>query len=59
MTEAARTTRKPSQIRRLEGRAESTAGEGVKVIVDMGEMVSTIEVNFGPQKPPRTLIAVN
>jgi hypothetical protein len=48
MTEAARTTRKPSQIRRLEGRAGSTAAEGVKVIVDMGEMVARIAVNFGP-----------
>jgi hypothetical protein len=50
MTEAARTTRKPSQMARLEldGRAGATASEGVKVIVDMAEMVSTIEVSFGP-----------
>src|SRR5580704_17430506 len=39
MTEAARTTRKPSQMLRLEleGRALATATEGVKVVVDMSE----------------------
>jgi hypothetical protein len=51
MTEAARTTRKPSQIARLElaGRAGATAAEGVKVVVDMSEMVPRITVTFGPQ----------